>query len=130
MIILRRIEVRLGEDQEGSCGRLQKNRRHRRSFFAGSQVTSSTTPANSTPYKPADRGSGYRGEPDGLHRFVLPKRAGHIRGAEVQEEIRTSTSTTGSLGVVKKFSELDLDPDTVDNVKMGYMFEGHHPQIL
>ena len=27
------------------------------------------------------------------------------------------------LGVVKKFSELDLNPDTVDNVKMGYMFE-------
>ncbi|MDR3240595.1 MAG: type I restriction-modification system subunit M [Lactobacillaceae bacterium] len=26
-------------------------------------------------------------------------------------------------GIVKKFSELDLDPKTVDNQKMGYMFE-------
>lgn len=25
--------------------------------------------------------------------------------------------------VVKKFSELDLNPDTVDGIKMGYMFE-------
>lgn len=27
------------------------------------------------------------------------------------------------LSVVKAFSELDLDPKTIDNVKMGYIFE-------
>ena len=28
-----------------------------------------------------------------------------------------------SLGVIKAFSELDLNPKTVDNMKMGYIFE-------
>ena len=27
------------------------------------------------------------------------------------------------LGVIKEFSVLDLDPETVDNHKMGYIFE-------
>ena len=40
-----------------------------------------------------------------------------------KEEIKTLDKHNRLLGVVKKFSELDLDPETVDNVKMGYMFE-------
>lgn len=39
------------------------------------------------------------------------------------EEIKTLDKNNRLLGVVKKFSELDLDPDTVDGIKMGYMFE-------
>jgi type I restriction enzyme M protein len=27
------------------------------------------------------------------------------------------------LSVVKAFSEIDLDPRTIDNIKMGYIFE-------
>lgn len=38
-------------------------------------------------------------------------------------EIKTLDKNNRLLGVVKKFSELDLNPDTVDNIKMGYMFE-------
>lgn len=40
-----------------------------------------------------------------------------------KEEIKNLDKHNRLLGVVKKFSELDLDPDRVDNVKMGYMFE-------
>ena len=40
-----------------------------------------------------------------------------------KEEIKNLDKNNRLLGVVKKFSELDLDPDRVDNVKMGYMFE-------
>lgn len=40
-----------------------------------------------------------------------------------KEEIKTLDKHNRLLGVVKKFSELDLNPETVDNVKMGYMFE-------
>ncbi len=40
-----------------------------------------------------------------------------------KEEIKKLDKHNRLLGVVKKFSELDLDPDRVDNVKMGYMFE-------
>ncbi len=40
-----------------------------------------------------------------------------------KEEIKTLDKHNRLLGVVKKFSELNLNPETVDNVKMGYMFE-------
>lgn len=40
-----------------------------------------------------------------------------------KEEIKNLDKNNRLLGVVKKFSELDLDPDTVTNHKMGYMFE-------
>ena len=40
-----------------------------------------------------------------------------------KEELKNLDKHNRLLGVVKKFSELDLDPDRVDNVKMGYMFE-------
>ena len=40
-----------------------------------------------------------------------------------KEEIKTLDKHNRLLGVVKKFSEMDLNPETVDNVKMGYMFE-------
>ena len=38
-------------------------------------------------------------------------------------EIKNLDKNNRLLGVVKKFSELDLDPDNVDGIKMGYMFE-------
>lgn len=38
-------------------------------------------------------------------------------------EIKNLDKHNRLLGVVKKFSELDLNPEVVDNVKMGYMFE-------
>lgn len=40
-----------------------------------------------------------------------------------KEEIKNLDKNNRLLGVVKKFSELNLDPDTVDSIKMGYMFE-------
>lgn len=40
-----------------------------------------------------------------------------------KEEIKTLDKHNRLLGVIKKFSELDLNPETVDNIKMGYMFE-------
>lgn len=40
-----------------------------------------------------------------------------------KEEIKNLDKNNRLLGVVKKFSELDLDPNTVDNHRMGYMFE-------
>lgn len=38
-------------------------------------------------------------------------------------EIKNLDKNNRLLGVVKKFSELDLNPDKVDGLKMGYMFE-------
>lgn len=42
---------------------------------------------------------------------------------EFDKEITKMHKGSKLTGVVRKFSELDLDPDTVSNVAMGYMFE-------
>ncbi len=46
-----------------------------------------------------------------------------IRSLDFEKEITKMDKNNRLLGVVKKFSELDLDPDTIDGIKMGYMFE-------
>ncbi|KHF41479.1 type I restriction-modification system subunit M [Halalkalibacter okhensis] len=46
-----------------------------------------------------------------------------IRSLDFEKEILKMDKNNRLLGVVKKFSELDLDPDTIDGIKMGYMFE-------
>ena len=46
-----------------------------------------------------------------------------FNGLEFKKEIEKLDKNNRLLGVVRKFSELDLDPDTVDSHKMGYMFE-------
>ena len=46
-----------------------------------------------------------------------------FNGLEFKKEIEKLDKKNRLLGVVRKFSELDLDPDTVDSHKMGYMFE-------
>ena len=42
---------------------------------------------------------------------------------DFKEEIKKLDKNNRLLGVVKKFSKLDLDPETIDGHKMGYMFE-------
>lgn len=46
-----------------------------------------------------------------------------INSLEFKKEIEKLDKNNRLLGVVKKFSELDLDPNTIDGHKMGYMFE-------
>lgn len=45
------------------------------------------------------------------------------RGLNFGEEIDKMDKNNRLLSVVKAFSELDLNPKTIDNVKMGYIFE-------
>ena len=44
-------------------------------------------------------------------------------GLNFKEQIDKMDKHNRLYGVIKKFSELDLDPKTIDNVKMGYIFE-------
>jgi type I restriction enzyme M protein len=46
-----------------------------------------------------------------------------IHGLEFEKEIQKMDKNNRLLGVVRKFSELDLDPNTIDGIKAGYMFE-------
>lgn len=44
-------------------------------------------------------------------------------GLDFEKQIDKMNKHNRLYGVIKKFSELDLDPKTIDNVKMGYIFE-------
>lgn len=48
---------------------------------------------------------------------------GKDKGLNFYPEIEKMDKNNRLFNVIKKFSELDLNPDTVDNQKMGYMFE-------
>lgn len=54
-----------------------------------------------------------------IQTMLLSKKA----GLNFEAEIEKMDGNNRLYGVVKKFSELDLNPETIDNVKMGYMFE-------
>ena len=46
-----------------------------------------------------------------------------IRSLDFDKQIDKMDKNNRLLSVIKAFSELDLDPHTIDNVKMGYIFE-------
>lgn len=46
-----------------------------------------------------------------------------INSLEFSKEIEKMDKNNRLLGVIKEFSNLDLNPKTVDNIKMGYIFE-------
>ena len=46
-----------------------------------------------------------------------------IKSLDFNKEIEKMDKNNRLLGVVKAFSDLDLNPKTVDNMKMGYIFE-------
>lgn len=46
-----------------------------------------------------------------------------IRSLDFEKQIDKMAKHNRLFSVVKAFSELDLDPDTIDNMKMGYIFE-------
>ncbi len=47
----------------------------------------------------------------------------NLSGLDFEKQIDKMDKHNRLYGVIKKFSELDLDPKTIDNVKMGYIFE-------
>ncbi len=49
--------------------------------------------------------------------------ASNERGLDFYKQIDKMDKNNRLLSVVKAFSEIDLDPRTIDNVKMGYIFE-------
>ncbi len=46
-----------------------------------------------------------------------------IHNLDFEKEIEKMDKNNRLLGVVRKFSELDLNPNTIDGIKAGYMFE-------
>lgn len=46
-----------------------------------------------------------------------------LKNLKFNQEVENLSKSGRLYGVIKKFSELDLSPSTVDTIKMGYMFE-------
>lgn len=46
-----------------------------------------------------------------------------LKSLKFNQEVENLAKSGRLYGVIKKFSELDLSPSTVDSIKMGYMFE-------
>lgn len=46
-----------------------------------------------------------------------------LRNLDFEKEIDKLDKNNRLLGVVRKFSEIDLNPNTIDGIKAGYMFE-------
>ena len=59
----------------------------------------------------------------GFSANVLENLMSKERGLNFGDEIDKMDKNNRLLSVIKAFSELDLDPRTIDNVKMGYIFE-------
>ena len=67
--------------------------------------------------------SNFKSYLEGFSANVLEILLSKERGLNFGEEIDKMDKNNRLLSVVKAFSELDLDPRTIDNVKMGYIFE-------
>ena len=46
-----------------------------------------------------------------------------IENLKFKEQVRTLAQSGRLFTVIKKFSQIDLSPSSVDSMRMGYMFE-------
>jgi len=60
---------------------------------------------------------------EGFSPNVLEILMSNEKGLDFSKQIDKMDKNNRLLSVVKAFSELDLDPQTIDNMKMGYIFE-------
>lgn len=71
-----------------------------------------------------------KGDPDGIDRNLVnymkgfsPKASSIIESFKFEEQIPKLEKANRLFLVVSKFSEIDLHPETVSNIEMGYIFE-------
>ncbi len=123
MIILRRLECALEPTKDAVCSAYEENpetpsrilkKKSGYSFYNTSRYTLAKLLA----------------DPQGLStnlKTYLDAFSSNIKqifaDLEFDKEIKKMSKGAKLTGVVRKFSELDLDPVTVNNVAMGYMFE-------
>ncbi len=123
MIVLRRLECALAPTKDAVCAAFEANpdtpdailrKKSGFAFYNTSRYTlaklladAASLPANLKTYLDA----------------FSPNIKQIFSDLEFDKEIKKMHKGAKLTGVVRKFSELDLDPTTVNNVAMGYMFE-------
>lgn len=126
MIILRRLECALEKTKQAVVDAYEKNPNTPKDIL---EVKSGYSFYNTSPYtlkkllnepnKIAENLKEY------IHGFSVNVQNifGKEEGLDFFPQIDKMDKNNRLYSVVKKFSELDLDPETVDGMKMGYMFE-------
>lgn len=126
MTIIRRLECALEATKDAVCDAYEKNpttpdailrKKSGYAFYNTSRYTLKTLLA-----QPAQLKTNFKTYLDGFSpniKQILSKDEGLDFSAQIDKMAKGSCLT----GIVRKFSELPLQPETVDNVAMGYMFE-------
>jgi type I restriction enzyme M protein len=123
MVIIRRFECALAETKDAVVAVFEKNR------DTPPQILERTAKCrfyNTSKYtlakllnEPDDIAENFIDYIDGFSENVKSI----IHSLDFEKEIQKMDKNNRLLGVVRKFSELDLDPNTIDGIKAGYMFE-------
>ncbi len=123
MIVLRRLECALAKTKDTVCEAYEANpdtpdailrRKSGYAFYNTSHYTLSKLLADAASL------------PTNLKTYIdafSPNIKQIFSNLEFDKEIEKMRKGSKLTGVVRKFSELDLDPETANNVAMGYMFE-------
>lgn len=126
MIILRRLECALEKTKQAVVEAYDKNPNTPKDIL---EVTSGYSFYNTSPYNLKKLLNDPNKIAENLKEYINGFSAnvqnifGKEEGLDFFPQIDKMDKNNRLYSVVKKFSELDLNPDTVDGIKMGYMFE-------
>lgn len=126
MIILRRLECALDKTKQAVVDAYEKNPNTPKDIL---EVISGYSFYNTSPYNLKKLLNEPNKIAENLKEYINGFSAnvqnifGKEEGLDFFPQIDKMDKNNRLYSVVKKFSELDLNPDTVDGIKMGYMFE-------
>ncbi len=123
MVVLRRLECALAATKEAVCSAYEGNPKLPDAIL---RTKSGYAFYNTSRYTLAKLLADPTSLPANLKTYLdafSPNIKQIFSDLEFDKEIKKMHKGSKLTGVVRKFSELDLDPETVNNVAMGYMFE-------
>ncbi len=123
MVVLRRLECALAATKEAVCSAYEENPKLPDAIL---RTKSGYAFYNTSRYTLAKLLADPASLPANLKTYLgafSPNIKQIFSDLEFDKEIKKMHKGSKLTGVVRKFSELDLDPETVNNVAMGYMFE-------
>ena len=123
MVILRRLECALEDTKDAVCETYEKNPNTPDAILRTKSGHSFYNTSRYTLKKLLGDAQHLKANLKTYIEAFSPNIAEIFSDLEFEKEIDKMAKGSKLTGVVRKFAELDLDPKTVNNVAMGYMFE-------
>lgn len=123
MVILRRLECALADTKDSVCEVYENNPHTPEAILRTKSGYSFYNTSRYTLKKLLGDAQHLRANLKTYIEAFSPNIAEIFSDLEFDKEIDKMAKGSKLTGVVRKFSELDLDPHTVNNIAMGYMFE-------